>query len=163
VSSFSPVTVYDLVRDPLVATIGESSRLVKFAVRSSQLPLLLQAMVKVILSPTAKPTTALLPKPLAETLNPPVFTAPQPADASASRLVPRINATSARSAAKKIAAERIGAAPGVLQHRFIGYPMPRPVRRGSFSFGGTTLLCAAASAFQRIPALLSLANILPLA
>jgi hypothetical protein len=42
----------------------------------------------------------------------------QPGDASASRLVPQINAASVRSSAKKIMTERIGGAPRVLQHRW---------------------------------------------
>jgi hypothetical protein len=66
-------------------------------------------------------------------LKPPLFTALQPADASASRLVQQINAKSARSAAKKIAAERIEAAPRVVQHRRNPIsPHPRgsnPIRR----------------------------------
>ena len=109
--------VYDLVCDPLVANIGEPSRLVKFAVRSSQLPLPRQVTVKVTLSPTAKPTTVLLPKSPAEALNPPLLTALQPGDASASRLVPQINTASASSSEKKIMAERIEGAPRV-RHRW---------------------------------------------
>ena len=116
-SWLSPVIVYARVCDPLVANIGESSRLVKFAVRSSQLPLPRQVTVKVTLSPIAKPTTVLLPKSPAEALNPPLLTASQPGDASASRLVPQINAASVRSSAKKIMTERIEGAPRVLQHR----------------------------------------------
>ncbi len=111
-----PVTVYDFVCDPLVAYIGDPPRLAKLAVRSSQMPLLLQVMLKLTLSPAAKPTMVLLLKPPAETLNPPVFTASQPADASASRFVPQTNAPSARSNAKKVATERVGATQRVLQH-----------------------------------------------
>ena len=109
VSWLLPVTVYDLVCDPLVADIGESSSSIKVAVRNSQLPLLLQVMVKVTLSPTAKPTMVLLPKAPAETLKPPVFTALQPVDASASRLMPQNHAKSTRSAIKQITADRIEA------------------------------------------------------
>ncbi|MGA2816694.1 MAG: hypothetical protein ABSE67_10420 [Xanthobacteraceae bacterium] len=61
VSWLLPVTVYDLVCEPLVADIGEPSSSMKDVVRSSQLPLMLQVTMNVTLSPTAKPTTVLLP------------------------------------------------------------------------------------------------------
>jgi hypothetical protein len=61
VSWLLPVTVYDRVCDPSAADIGEPSSSIKVAVRSSQLPLMLQVMVNVTLSPTAKPTIVLLP------------------------------------------------------------------------------------------------------
>jgi hypothetical protein len=61
VSWLLPVTVYDLVCEPLVADIGEPSSSMKDVVRSSQLPLMLQVMMNVTLSQTAKPTTVLLP------------------------------------------------------------------------------------------------------
>jgi hypothetical protein len=57
-------------------------------------------------SPAAKPLTVLAPALFPGTLNPPAFTALQPADASAPRPVPQNNATAATSVATVASADR---------------------------------------------------------